>query len=158
VATLSTVGSAVAALAAIAGGAPSGRIGRRRALVVGWAGVAAFNLAFVLCRGMWASYAFQLGFAATSAVASGIVYASLLALFMDLAHPRLAATHFQVSMALLNLRGVWGNRLGGRLAERVAPATMFGAGAILELLPLVLLPWLNPKKAKAGVAGGGKTD
>jgi MFS family permease len=149
VATLQTVGSAVAALAAIAGGALSDRFGRRRAILVGCLGVAGFDLAFMLCRGLWGSYAFQLGFAATSAVASGVVYASLLALFMDLTHPRLAATHFQVSMALLNLRGVWGSRLGGRLAARVGAPAMFGLGAVVEMLPLVLLLWLDPRRAKA---------
>ena len=149
VATLSTVGSAVTALAAIAGGALSDRLGRRRAIVIGCLGVAGFDLAFMLCRGLWGSYAFQLGFTATSAIASGVVYASLLALFMDLTHPRLAATHFQVSMALLGARAVWGGRLGGRLAERVAPTTMFGIGAIVEVVPLVLLLWLDPRRARA---------
>jgi MFS transporter, PAT family, beta-lactamase induction signal transducer AmpG len=158
VATLATVGSAVAALSAIAGGALSDRIGRRRAILVGCIGVAAGNLVFVLCRALWASYAFQLGFATLGAVAGGIVYASILALFMDLAHPRLAATHFQISMALLNLRGVWGNRLGGRLAERVAPTTMFGMGALIELAPLVLLVWLAPSRARPAEESATKTD
>jgi PAT family beta-lactamase induction signal transducer AmpG len=158
VATLATVSSAVAALSAIAGGVLSDRIGRRRAILVGCIAVAGGNLVFVLCRGLWASYAFQLGFAALGALAGGIVYASILALFMDLAHPRLAATHFQISMALLNLRGVWGNRLGGRLAERVAPTAMFGMGALIELAPLVLLLWLDPRKAKPAVEGATRTD
>jgi MFS family permease len=153
VATLSTVGSAVAALAAIAGGALSDRLGRRRAIALGCLGVAGFDIAFMLSRGLWGSYAFQLGFTAASAVASGIVYASILALFMDLTHPRLAATHFQVSMALLGSRGVWGGRLGGRLAERVGPATMFGIGAVVEVLPLGLLLLLDPRKAKASFEG-----
>jgi len=152
IATLSTVGSAVAALAAIAGGTLSDRFGRRRTILLGCTAVAGFDVAFMLSRGLWPSYLFQLGFTAASAVASGIVYASILALFMDLAHPRLAATHFQVSMALLNVRGVWGGRLGGRLAERVSPATMFGLGAVIELAPLALLLLLSPSKARAKFA------
>ena len=152
IATLSTVGSAVAALAAIAGGALSDRFGRRRTILLGCVAVAGFDVAFMLARGLWGSYLFQLGFTAASAVASGIVYASILALFMDLAHPRLAATHFQVSMALLSVRGVWGARLGGRLAERVSPATMFGLGAVIELAPLGLLLLLSPSKARAKFA------
>jgi len=149
VATLQTVGSAVAAVAAIAGGALSDRLGRRRTILAGCLGVAGFDLAFMLCRGLWGSFAFQLGFAATSAIASGVTYASLLALFMDLTHPRLVATHFQTSMALLGSRSVWGSRLGGRLAERLAPTTMFGLGAVIELLPLALLCWLHPSRARA---------
>ena len=152
IATLSTIGSAVAALSAIAGGVLSDRLGRRRTIVIGCVGVACFNLAYMLARAWWGSYLFQLGFAATSAIASGIVYASTLALFMDLAHPRLVATHFQVSMALLSARSVWGSRAGGRLSERVAPTTMFGIGAIIEILPLALLLLLDPRRAKTAFA------
>jgi len=152
VATLSTLGSAVAALAAIAGGALSDRLGRRRTIVLGCTGVAGFNLAYMLAHAWWGNYLFQLGFAATSAIATGIVYASVLALFMDLAHPRLAATHFQISMALLNVRGVWGSRFGGRLAERMAPTTMFGLGALIELAPLVLLLLLDPRRTREAFA------
>jgi PAT family beta-lactamase induction signal transducer AmpG len=152
VATLSTVGSAVAAVAAIAGGALSDRLGRRRTILIGCAGVAGFNVAFMLAHGLWGNYLFQLGFTAASAIASGIVYASILALFMDLAHPRLAATHFQVSMALLNVRSVWGSRVGGRLAERVTPTTMFGLGALIEIVPLALLLLLDPRKTRAAFA------
>jgi MFS transporter, PAT family, beta-lactamase induction signal transducer AmpG len=148
VATLSTIGSAVAAVAAIGGGALSDRLGRRRTILIGCVGVAGFDITFMLAHGLWGSYLFQLGFTAASALASGIVYASILALFMDLAHPRLAATHFQVSMALLSVRGVWGSRAGGRLAERLAPTTMFGLGALIEIAPLALLLLLDPRRWK----------
>jgi MFS transporter, PAT family, beta-lactamase induction signal transducer AmpG len=148
IATLSTVSIAVSALAAIAGGALSDRLGRRRTIVVGCVGVACCNVTYMLAHGLWVSYPFQLAFAAASGTASGIVYAATLALFMDLAHPRLAATHFQVSMALLNVRGVWGARAGGRLAERVAPATLYGLGALIELAPLALLLLLDPRRTR----------
>lgn len=161
VATLSTIGSAVTAVSAIAGGMLSDRLGRRRALVMGCAGVAGFNVAYMLAHAWWGSYWFQLGFAAASSIASGVVYASTLALFMDLAHPRLAATHFQVSMALLSVRGVWASRLGGLLAERLAPTTMFGLGALIEVAPLALLLLLDPRRWKAenaeGTEAGGRT-
>jgi len=148
IATLSTVGGAIAAFASLLGGFLSDRLGRRRTILYACLVVAGFNLAFMLARPLWGSYAFQLGFAATSAVASGIVCASTLALFMDLTHPRLAATHFQVYMALQNLRGVWGGRVGGRLAERLPAPSMFGLGAVIEILPLALLFLLDPRKAR----------
>ncbi len=59
---------------------------------------------------------------------------------MDLTHPRLAATHFQLYMALQSLRDTWGGRIGGRLAERIPATRMFGLGALVEIVPLVLLP------------------
>lgn len=148
IATLSSLGSAVAAVAGIAGGVLADRFGRRRTIVVGCLAIAGFDVAFVLAHGLWASYPFQLAFAATSAIATGIVYAALLALFMDLARPELPATHFQISMALLNARGAWGSRLGGHLAERLSPRAMFGLGALVEVLPLALLLLLGRRPGR----------
>lgn len=152
ISTLVTVGGAVAAFASVLGGWLSDRMGRRRTIVFGCLAVAGFNIAFALTTSYWASYAFQLGFTAASAVASGIVYAATLALFMDLTHPRLAATHFQVSMALLNVRGIWANRVGGHLAERLPTTAMFGLAALVEVLPLAILLAIDPRKAKAAFA------
>lgn len=148
IATLSTLGGAMAALSAIAGGYLSDRLGRRRTILYGCLGVAGFNVAFVFCRGWWGNYAFQLMFAMTSAAVSGVVSAATLALFMDLTHPRLAATHFQLYMALQNTRSTWATRLGGRLAERLPATTMFSLGAIVEVIPLLLLAFLDPTKAQ----------
>jgi PAT family beta-lactamase induction signal transducer AmpG len=148
VATLATVGSTIAALSSVAGGWLSDRIGRRRTLLIGCLGVAGFNLLFALMQNQWGNYGFLLGFTATSAVSSGIVSASITALFMDLTHPKLAATHFQLAMALLNARSYWGTRVGGQLAERLPPTSMFGLAALLEIVPLVVLFFLDPHKAK----------
>jgi PAT family beta-lactamase induction signal transducer AmpG len=155
IATLSTVGGAVAALASIAGGWLSDRWGRRKALVVSCLGVAVLDIVFMLSQSLWGSYAFQVAFTIVGAVVGGIVYASNLALFMDLVHPRLAATQFQVYMALQNTRGFWGNRAGGWAAERLSAPRMFGLGALVEALPLVLLPFLDPRKAKQANDGAG---
>jgi predicted MFS family arabinose efflux permease len=55
-------------------------------------------------------------------------------------------------MALQNLRDTWGGRIGGRLAERIPATRMFGLGALVEIVPLVLLPFLSPRKAQADFA------
>jgi PAT family beta-lactamase induction signal transducer AmpG len=148
VATLSTIGGAVAALSSIGGGVLSDRWGRRRTLVFACLGVAGLNAVFACLWPLWGNYAFQVTFAVAGAVVSGVVYASNLALFMDLVHPRVAATQFQLYMALQNTRGFWGNRLGGWTAERLSAPRMFGLGAAIEVLPLVLLPFLDPRQVK----------
>ncbi len=146
VATLMTIGDAVAAVASIPGGLLSDRWGRRRTLAYSCLGVASLDVAFMLSHSLWGNYAFQVAFAVVGAVVTGIVNASTLALFMDLVDPRLAATQFQVYMALLNTRGFWGNRLGGRAAERIPAPRMFGIGALIEVIPLLLLPLLDPRQ------------
>jgi MFS transporter, PAT family, beta-lactamase induction signal transducer AmpG len=158
VATLSTIGSAIAALASIAGGALSDRLGRRRILVLACSLGAALNVVYMLAHPLWPSYLFQVAFTVVGGMVGGIVYTGVLALFMDLTHPRLAATHFQVSMALLNMRGVWGGRLGGRVAERVSAPTMFGLGALVEVVPLALLLLLDPRQARRDFADEGTSE
>jgi MFS transporter, PAT family, beta-lactamase induction signal transducer AmpG len=148
IATLATITNGVAALAGIAGGALSDRLGRRRTIVAGSVAVALFDVVFLLAHGWWGSYAFLVVFTATAALATGVVYAATLAFFMDLTHPTLAATHFQVSMAMLNARSAWANRLGGSLAERLPARGMYGLAAIIELLPLALLPFVDARATK----------
>lgn len=157
IATLSTVQGAVSALASILGGVLADRLGRRRSTALGCLAVAITTLTYALTRQHWTSYAFQMGMGIVSAVATGIVYASTLALFMDLTHPRLAATHFQIYMSLQNVRSSWSSWLGGRIAERVRPQSMFGLAAALEVVPLVLLFALDARKTRAAFeadAGG----
>ena len=149
IATLSTLGGAVAAFGSIAGGALSDRLGRRRTILLSCLAAAGFDIAFMSTQRLWGNYGFEIAFTVASAVVSGIVSASTLALFMDLTHPRLAATHFQLYMALQNTRDTWGGRIGGRLAERIPAPRMFSLGALIEIAPLVLLPLLNPRKAQA---------
>jgi MFS family permease len=148
IATLSTLGGAVAVLGSIAGGYLSDRLGHRRTLLFSCLAVAALNLVFIGFQSRWGSYAFQIEFVVVGAVVGGIANTSNLALFMDLTHPRLAGTQFQIYMALQNLRGSWASRLGGWSAERVSARRMFGFGALIEVLPLVLLPFLDPRKVK----------
>jgi PAT family beta-lactamase induction signal transducer AmpG len=82
-----------------------------------------------------------------SGLASGMLYAATLALCMDLTNPRVAATQFQIYMALLNVRLSWASYVGGRLAETVPAPTMFALATALELAPLALLPALDARRA-----------
>jgi hypothetical protein len=71
---------------------------------------------------------------------------------MNLTNPRVAATQFQIYMSLLNIKDAWAQKLGGRLAERIPAPAMFGLSAIVEVLPLLLLPWLDARRAQADFA------
>jgi PAT family beta-lactamase induction signal transducer AmpG len=152
VASLATIGGIVSALGALLGGVLGDRLGCRRTLLGACLGVAGLNLAFSACRGLWGHFPVLLAYTAVEGIMVGVVYATMLALFMDLTNPRVAATQFQIYMALLNIKDACAQKLGGRLAERISAPTMFGLAAIIEVLPLVLLPWLDARRAQADFA------
>jgi MFS family permease len=138
------VGTSIAG--SLAGGWLADRLGRRRAVLVGAVGLAAAHLAFAAIRPSVSTLiAYQIG----GGLAAGVLYATTLALCMDVTNPKIAATHFQFFMALLNVRSVWASMAGGHAAERLTPVTMFLLAAGLELLPLALLPFIDPGRAKA---------
>jgi PAT family beta-lactamase induction signal transducer AmpG len=173
IATLNTVGSLIFAISCVAGGALSDLFGRRRALAVFCAGMALPTL--------WLAWRFQeAGWMVAPeavngvwpraeglitdwwiggnvfAVFMGLMYGVRSALYMDIAEPRIAATQFTASMALLNLvtmysywwqgqaltpadKGGWGLTLPQTLA----------ADAAFGLVFLLVLPFLPHRKPAA---------
>jgi PAT family beta-lactamase induction signal transducer AmpG len=152
VASLATLGGIAGALGSLLGGVLGDRLGCRRTLLGACLGVGGLNLAFSACQGLWGLYPLQLAYTTAEGILVGVVYATMLALFMDLTNPRVAATQFQIYMALLNAKDAWAQKLGGRLAERLPAPAMFGLAAIVEVLPLLLLPWLDARRAQADFA------
>ena len=152
VATLATLGGIVGALGSLLGGALGDRLGCRRTLFGACLAVAGINFGFSACRGLWGHYSFMLAYTTVEGIAVGVVYATTLALFMNLTNPRVAATQFQIYMSLLNIKDAWAQKLGGRLAERIPAPAMFGLSAMIEVLPLLLLPWLDARRAQADFA------
>jgi MFS transporter, PAT family, beta-lactamase induction signal transducer AmpG len=90
------------------------------------------------------------------AVFYGLMYGVRSALYMDIAEPRIAATQFTASMALLNVVTMYSYWWQGRA---IAPAAEGGWGLTLPqalladcavgLLFLLVLPFLRPRRAEA---------
>jgi PAT family beta-lactamase induction signal transducer AmpG len=148
VGTLATLNGIVGALGSLLGGALGDRLGCRRMLLYGCLGMAGCYLGFALGKGLWVHYWMLVAFTVVGGLMSGVVYATMLALFMGLTNPRFAATHFQFYQALINTNLSWSQKVGGHLAERLSAPAMFGLGALVEVVPLLLLPWLDARKAQ----------
>jgi MFS family permease len=142
-ASLAAIASMVGSLA---GGWLSDALGRRRAIAIGGVTLAAAHLAFAsFIPSVPALIAYQIG----GGLAGGVLYASTIALCMDVTNPRLPAMHFQFFMALYSVKLWLASREGGQLAERLSPLAMFVVAASIELLPLALLPLIDPRRAQA---------
>jgi PAT family beta-lactamase induction signal transducer AmpG len=152
VATLASLGGIVGALGGLVGGVLGDRLGCRRTILFACLGVAGINLGFAACSGLWGHFAVLIVYTVVGGILAGVVYASTLALFMDLTDPRMGATQFQIYMSLLNLKDAGAMKLGGGLSERMSAPAMFGLSALVEVLPLMLLPWLDARRAQADFA------
>lgn len=152
IATLATLSAPFGVAGSLLGGVLADRLGRRWTLFAACLGVALTNFVFAAGHAAWGSYWFVLGLGLAGVIASGMVFASSVAFFMDLTNRRLGATQFQVYMSVMNLRTSGATYTGGHLADCLAPRLMFVLAGIVELLPLALLPFLNPRRAQEAFA------
>ena len=122
------------------GGPLADHLGRRvvtaTAAVIG----AAFTLAVALHPTLLASPLGAALFYALSGLASGVYVAALLGMFMGLANRAVAATHFSVLMATINLGIMAGKALGGPLSTLLEYEGVLALSAAATLLaPLLVM-------------------
>ncbi len=178
IAALGLATSVVFALACLTGGVLSDRIGRRLALAL-MAGGSALPTAWMawqmqsagwlhapaaLADGTWPRAeamisAWQLA-SLSFAVFYGMMYGVRSALYMDIAEPRIAATQFTASMALLNLVTMYSYWWQGKALTAVEKggwgltvpqALQVDVG--IGLLFLLVLPLLSPRPATPRLPG-----
>ena len=173
IASLNTVGSVVFAIACVAGGLLSDRFGRRRSLAVFAGGMALPTLwlawrfhaagwvvAPAAVDGVWPRAEalitdWWIG-GTVYAVFMGLMYGVRSALYMDIAEPRIAATQFTASMALLNFVTMYSYWWEGKALSPVAEGgwgfslsqTMV-VDAAWGLVFLLLLPLLPHRRSVA---------
>lgn len=177
IASLGLASSVTFAVACLAGGALSDRLGRRLSLAL-FAGSTALPTAWLAWRfqaegwlglpaagadGTWPRAEAMIGawWAASLvfAVGFGLMYGVRSALYMDLAEPRIAATQFTASMALLNVVTMYSYWWQGQALTPAAeggwgwtlPTTLAGDVGV-GLLFLLVLPLLGPAMRPAPAA------
>ncbi len=147
---LTATATVLGAACALLGGWASDRLGRTRVIVVATVIYALSEFMFGLGRVYWTTPGFVLAYTIINAMAAGTVFAAIIPLFMSYCQPGVAATQFQVFVALYNLRSAWTIPVGGWLAKQWPVSTLFVVAAGLDVLPLMLLVFLT-SQAKSNV-------
>ena len=172
VATLNLWSTVIFAVTCVAGGWVSDRFGRRRTLAVFIAltAVPTLYLAWELQRHGWIesiaanapnrpavpAALVQAFWIATLAynVFQGLYYGIRSAMFMDITTPAVAATQFTAYMAMQNFAISYTSNWQGHSIVRFGYPKTLVLDCIAGLLPLLLLPFMAPKKGQAEVDRG----
>ncbi len=88
----------------------------------------------------------------TFAFILGLHYGTRAAVFMSLTNPLVAATQFTGFMALSNLTITYTNVWQGRVADAFGYDTVLFIDAALIVVPLLIIPFLNPRQDRADSA------
>jgi PAT family beta-lactamase induction signal transducer AmpG len=170
IATLGFLTTVVAALACVAGGWTSDRLGRRRTLAayVALTAIPTLWLAWAMARAGWIMPVDVKGarpvppdalvatfWAATLVHAAfhGMMFGTRTALFMDITTPRVAATQFTAYMALLNLVTSASARWQGASLARWGYPVTLAIDSAVGLLGLAVLPLVAPRRSAPSAQG-----
>lgn len=131
----------ISALAAIPAGKLSDRIGRRKAITIGWAIYAVTYLGFAVMRVSWMAWGFYLLYGLYYAFTEGAGKAMVAELVPE-ANRGAAFGLYNASIGVMALPA---SLIAGVLWNRVAPAAPFAFGALMAFIAFVAL-WFVPKK------------
>lgn len=146
--TLTFIDTPVSVVGALLGGFLGDRIGARRTMGIGMAGMALAMAVFAVSRTLWPSMTFLVGFTIVSSLCQYAYSAAALGFFMTLSNPAVGATQFSVYMAATNLTYSWTAKAGGWFGEHVGVAQTFALGAAIQLVTIGLLPLCDPRTAE----------
>jgi PAT family beta-lactamase induction signal transducer AmpG len=162
---------------ALLGGFLSDRFGPRCIAAIGGLSLAACYLSFSLLSAYWTNTTFVLSYMAVETVCSATLSVACFSMFMTLSWPLVAATQFTAYMAMLNASRLIGTGLVGVAAPETVDLpsiagelwwwptvcehcwqhhigylsqmkTLWVWAAIVQAVPLVLLPFIDPTQAR----------
>jgi len=157
IAALGVYSTVAAAIGCVVGGWVSDRLGHRKMLAIWYA---ATTLPTFWLSGQFTGAAGMEGVTLESyrnvAVAyslfSGLIAGTSAAVFMGLTSPLVAATQFSGYMALRNLMYSYSSAWQGQFADAHGYFATLRLDAWIAFIPILMIPFLTPRKEKAGPA------
>jgi PAT family beta-lactamase induction signal transducer AmpG len=154
IAELNVYSTVLSAIGCIVGGWLGDRLGLRKmiAFFYGLTALPVLYLALTLSRNAGidglATSDFYAAYLA-AATCMGLHYGISAAVFMGLTNPAVAATQFTAFMSLKNLTIAYTNGWQGVVADASGYSTVLYIDAVLVLAPLLVLPFMAPRKPVA---------
>ena len=133
------LGMVASAAGALIGGRVADKLGRKKVVTVAGAACAALILVVALKVDIVSSTRGAALFYVASGLTSGVYVASLLGILMGLARTSVAATHFSLLAATINLGLITGKASGGPLAEAMGHEGGLVVAAAVAILAPVLV-------------------
>lgn len=149
VALLEAAGNWVKIGGTVLGGVAAAAISIRRAFVLAVVFKACAYASLGLMAAYWGSKWLVFGMLMMTSIADGAAVVIITVLFMGVTVRRVAASHFAVLMAAMNLCNTWASWVGGGLAESLSEKSMFVLGGAAQLLILIPLLFVRPDKVSA---------
>jgi MFS family permease len=150
---LGTLEAVIAPLAGAGGGFLGGwlasRFGMRKVIGVLLICLGVAGLVFAFLPEHRSSLTFLTLWLATATFIGGAYSACMYGLFMMLSNPAVGATQFSIFLAAAALTGIWGPALGGWIADSYSVTTLYLVAAAAQVASIVLLPFCDPREAKA---------
>ena len=132
----------------ILGGLLADRLGHRRLVATSVAAIAAWIGLVGIADHFGLAGIPLMALIAPIYIGVGLLVASSYALFMDLSDPAVGATQFSTFMGATNLCEVWAVAAAGAIAGQAGYATAFSTTALISLLALLLLPYINAHRPR----------
>jgi PAT family beta-lactamase induction signal transducer AmpG len=146
----------------ICGGLAADRFGPRRIAAVGGLGVGVCLVVFAFATEQWQSQTFVIAYMGIESFCSGLMTVACFSMFMSLSWPLVAATQFTAYMAMFNISRLLGTGLVPMIVpespttEQWSSVWLIAAG--LQIAPLMLLLWIDPRQTRRVLGGEQPTE
>lgn len=132
----------------VAGGFIADRIGAKRTAAAASLALGLLWIIFALLYPVWNHRWIGIAFLYTQEMLGALLTVSLFALFMGIAWPVVAATHFTAYMALMNLSSTFGSWVAGHLAEQMTVPAVFLLLGLFQAALLGFLFAIDPRETR----------
>ena len=142
----------------IIGGFLGDRFGTRRVAMVFFTALAFANASLAFLEPLWTNTTIMTTFLILQAFVAGIAWICVISLTMRLTWSKVGGTQFTAYMSLFNLSGVFAYTMTGRMIEIFDYSTAIYLGAVLTMVTVIMLIFIDEDETDRVLEGRIKDD